>query len=149
MILSAKLKKVQSVIGELTNSNSQGELYLTDVIALLRKKGDRVVPILTPDFIEILGVNDRVQLAECAGLMRDQINDHWMREGVTFIDPTTTWIDVTDSLLSGASFSAVAASTNSVTAVVYEGRVERVYVGHLGQRPREDAVDKSEEVGEL
>ena len=89
------VKKLQSVIGELTNSNSQGELYLTDVIALLRKKGDRVVPILTPDFIEILGVNDRVQLAECAGLMRDQINDHWMREGVTFIDPTTTWIDST------------------------------------------------------
>ena len=39
--------------------------------------------------------------------------------------------------------------TSGVATVVYEGRVERVYVGHLGQRPREDAVDKSEEVGEL
>ena len=45
--------------------------------------------------------------------------------------------------------SETTAETAGVTAVVYEGRVERVYVGHLGQRPREDGVDKSEEVGEL
>jgi bifunctional UDP-N-acetylglucosamine pyrophosphorylase / glucosamine-1-phosphate N-acetyltransferase len=115
------LKKLLSVIGELQNKNSQGELYLTDVIALLRKRGDRVVPILTPDFIEILGVNDRVQLAECAALMRDQINDHWMREGVTFIDPTTTWIDSSVELSPDVLIhpgSAIAGNTKVATGAV-------------------------------
>jgi bifunctional UDP-N-acetylglucosamine pyrophosphorylase/glucosamine-1-phosphate N-acetyltransferase len=68
---------------------------LTQVIEILRAQGERVVPILTPDAVEILGVNDRVQLAECAAIMRDQINDSFMRAGVTLIDPTTTWIDAT------------------------------------------------------
>jgi bifunctional UDP-N-acetylglucosamine pyrophosphorylase/glucosamine-1-phosphate N-acetyltransferase len=89
------LAKLHGAITQLTNANAQGELYLTDVVEILRKSGSRVVPILTPDFVEILGVNDRVQLAECAAIMRDQINDGHMRNGVTFIDPTTTWIDST------------------------------------------------------
>lgn len=89
------LAKLREAIERLSEGNAQGELYLTDVIEILRTDGDQVVPILTPDFIEVLGVNDRTQLAECAALMRDQINDQWMRDGVTMIDPMTTWIDVT------------------------------------------------------
>ena len=89
------LAMLHNAIGKLSSQNAQGELYLTDVIEILRTDGGRVVPVLTPDFIEILGINDRVQLAECAALMRDQINDAFMRSGVTMIDPTTTWIDVT------------------------------------------------------
>ncbi len=88
------LAMLHNAIGRLSDNNSQGELYLTDVIEIIRADGGRVVPVLTPDFIEILGINDRVQLAECAALMRDQINDAFMRSGVTMIDPTTTWIDV-------------------------------------------------------
>ena len=88
------LAMLHNAIGRLSDNNSQGELYLTDVIEIIRADGGRVVPVLTPDFIEILGINDRVQLAECAALMRDQINDAYMRSGVTMIDPTTTWIDV-------------------------------------------------------
>ena len=87
------LAKLHKAISKLTYSNSQQELYLTDVAEIMRKEGGRVVPILTPDFVEILGVNDRVQLAECAAIMRDQINDGHMLAGVTMIDPTTTWID--------------------------------------------------------
>ena len=89
------LSKLHRVIDQLTDDNSQGELYLTQVIEIMRAEGDRVVPILTPDAVEILGVNDRVQLAECAAIMRDQINDSFMRAGVTMVDPTTTWIDST------------------------------------------------------
>ncbi|MCX6428001.1 MAG: bifunctional UDP-N-acetylglucosamine diphosphorylase/glucosamine-1-phosphate N-acetyltransferase GlmU [Actinobacteria bacterium] len=96
------LAKLLEMIGKLVNSNAQGELYLTDVIELLRKNGDRVLPVLTPDAAEILGVNDRVQLAECAALMRDQINDQWMRAGVTMIDPTTTWVDASVEIASDA-----------------------------------------------
>jgi bifunctional UDP-N-acetylglucosamine pyrophosphorylase/glucosamine-1-phosphate N-acetyltransferase len=96
------LVKLRSAIGRLSASNAQGELYLTDVIEILCTDGDRVLPVLTPDFIEILGVNDRAQLAECAAFMRDEINDEWMRAGVTMIDPSTTWVDVTVELESDA-----------------------------------------------
>lgn len=96
------LAKLGKAITHLTDENSQGELYLTEVIEILRKAGDRVVPILTPDFIEILGVNDRVQLAECAAIMRDQINDSLMRAGVTMIDPTTTWVDTSVKIATDA-----------------------------------------------
>ena len=92
--------KLASAIGQITNSNSQGELYLTDVIAILKSSGESIAAILLDDFTEILGVNDRVQLSESAALLRDRINERWMREGVTIIDPTTTWIDATAMLSS-------------------------------------------------
>ncbi len=81
-------------LDRLTTANDQGEEYLTDVIGLLRADGDTVAAIVVPDSSEILGVNDRVQLAEAAASMRDRINDRWMRSGVSMLDPTTTWIDV-------------------------------------------------------
>ena len=96
------LAKLSHAISLLSDDNSQGELYLTQVIEILRKAGDRVVPILTPDFLEILGVNDRVQLAECAAIMRDQINDTLMKAGVTIIDPTTTWVDISAKIATDA-----------------------------------------------
>lgn len=90
--------KLIAAIAEITNSNSQNELYLTDVIGILKNKGESVAAILLEDFTEILGVNDRIQLAESAAILRDRINEYWMRHGVTIIDPTTTWIDATASL---------------------------------------------------
>jgi bifunctional UDP-N-acetylglucosamine pyrophosphorylase/glucosamine-1-phosphate N-acetyltransferase len=50
------------------------------------------VPCGAPE--EILGVNDRVQLAQAAAILRDRINAHWMRAGVSILDPDSTWIDV-------------------------------------------------------
>ena len=87
-----------SAITKITHSNAQGELYLTDVIGVLKGEGASIAAIAIDDFTEILGVNDRIQLAESAALMRDRINENWMREGVTIIDPTTTWIDSTAHL---------------------------------------------------
>jgi bifunctional UDP-N-acetylglucosamine pyrophosphorylase/glucosamine-1-phosphate N-acetyltransferase len=89
------LSKLHKFINHLTDDNDQGELYLTQVIEIMRAQGEQVVPIITPDAVEVLGVNDRVQFAECAAIMRDQINDSFMRAGVTLVDPTTTWIDTT------------------------------------------------------
>lgn len=80
---------------KLTSDNSQGELYLTDVMALVKSSGKVAVAIQSNDFTETLGINDRSQLAECAAIMRDRINDEHMRNGVTIIDPQTTWIDST------------------------------------------------------
>jgi len=83
-----------SALGQITTDNAQGEEYLTDVIGLLRAGGRSVSASVCVDPHEILGVNDRVQLAEAAGLMRDRINSGWMREGVTIADPASTWLDV-------------------------------------------------------
>ena len=87
--------KLAGAIGKLKNDNSQGELYLTDVIEILRNEGGKIAAVLIDDFIEILGVNDRVQLAESAALLRDRINEDLMRAGVTIVDPLSTWVDST------------------------------------------------------
>jgi len=76
------------------SANDQGEEYLTDVVGILRGQSLPVAAVRVPDSDEILGVNDRVQLAEAAAIMRDRINDRWMRHGVSMLDPSTTWIDV-------------------------------------------------------
>jgi bifunctional UDP-N-acetylglucosamine pyrophosphorylase/glucosamine-1-phosphate N-acetyltransferase len=87
--------KLVGAIGKLKNDNSQGELYLTDVLEILRNDGGSVAAVLIEDFIEILGVNDRAQLAESAALLRDLINDDLMKSGVTIVDPMNTWVDST------------------------------------------------------
>jgi bifunctional UDP-N-acetylglucosamine pyrophosphorylase/glucosamine-1-phosphate N-acetyltransferase len=81
-------------LGELTTANAQGEEYLTDVIGLLVDAGHGVLAHATGDPTEVLGVNDRVELSRLRALLRDRINDGWMRSGVTIVDPMTTWIDV-------------------------------------------------------
>lgn len=88
-------QKLAAAIKELKSDNSQGELYLTDVIEILRNGGAKIAAVLIDDFIEILGVNDRVQLAESASLLRDRINEDLMRAGVTIVDPLSTWVDAT------------------------------------------------------
>ena len=80
-------------LSELTTNNSQGEEYLTDVLAIERGWGLRVAAHAAAAPEEIAGVNDRVQLAEAAAVLRQRINHAWMREGVTIVDPATTWIE--------------------------------------------------------
>jgi bifunctional UDP-N-acetylglucosamine pyrophosphorylase/glucosamine-1-phosphate N-acetyltransferase len=87
--------KLAAAIGKLKSDNSQGELYLTDVLEILRNDGGSIAAVLIEDFIEILGVNDRSQLAESAALLRDLINDNLMKAGVTIVDPISTWVDST------------------------------------------------------
>jgi bifunctional UDP-N-acetylglucosamine pyrophosphorylase/glucosamine-1-phosphate N-acetyltransferase len=88
------LAKLRAALAKVTSDNAQGEQYLTDVIALLVSTGEVVDSVTTADAIETLGVNDRVQLAAVRRAMRDRIVTHWMREGVTIIDPQTTWMGV-------------------------------------------------------
>jgi bifunctional UDP-N-acetylglucosamine pyrophosphorylase / glucosamine-1-phosphate N-acetyltransferase len=82
-------------IKRVTTDNSQQEEYLTDVVEILRRDGHLVGAVLAPDPDEIRGVNDRVQLAQARRALNDRILDGWMRAGVTFIDPASTWVDVT------------------------------------------------------
>jgi bifunctional UDP-N-acetylglucosamine pyrophosphorylase/glucosamine-1-phosphate N-acetyltransferase len=87
-------QRLTESLAAITTQNAQGEEYLTDVIAILRAGSHRVSAAVVDDPMEILGVNDRVQLAEAGAIMRDRINVHWMTEGVTIVDPGSTWIDV-------------------------------------------------------
>ena len=74
------------------NDNAQGEYYLPDVIEILQKQGEVVSAYVTEDFNETLGVNDRFALSQAEGLMRARINERHMRNGVTIINPESTYI---------------------------------------------------------
>jgi bifunctional UDP-N-acetylglucosamine pyrophosphorylase/glucosamine-1-phosphate N-acetyltransferase len=71
----------------------QGEYYLTDAVAMAVAEGCDVSAIGTDEVVECLGINTRVHLAEAEKAMRQRINRHWMLQGVTLVDPVTTYID--------------------------------------------------------
>ncbi|MET0740293.1 MAG: bifunctional UDP-N-acetylglucosamine diphosphorylase/glucosamine-1-phosphate N-acetyltransferase GlmU, partial [Candidatus Nanopelagicales bacterium] len=85
---------LRQAINALTRDNAQGEEYLTDVLGILGRAGHRLGAVIAQDRHEILGVNDRVQLAAAGAYLRDRIAEAWMRAGVAIIDPATTWIGV-------------------------------------------------------
>ena len=92
--------QLRQALTQLTTNNAQGEEYLTDVIGILVSQGKTVGALVSKDANETLGVNDRVQLATAGALMRDRINETHMRNGVTIVDPATTWIDATVTIAS-------------------------------------------------
>jgi bifunctional UDP-N-acetylglucosamine pyrophosphorylase / glucosamine-1-phosphate N-acetyltransferase len=77
----------------ITTDNTQGELYVTDVIEVLAGAGHQVVGVLADDADETHGVNDRAQLAAAEAELRHRLNREWMEAGVTFVDPTSTYVD--------------------------------------------------------
>ena len=79
-------------IGEVGCDNAQGEYYLPDMLEILRNHGLGVTYFHCNDFREGLGVNSRAQLAELTAIARDRINARLMAEGVTMIDPSSTWV---------------------------------------------------------
>jgi len=85
--------KLWPVLDRLTPHNAQGELYLTDSVALLVSDGGRVAVHKGGDPVETEGVNTRAELAGAAAALRDRINHAHMLAGVTIVDPHTTWID--------------------------------------------------------
>jgi len=84
---------LRSSLTKIDRANAQKEFYLTDVVAVLRDKGEVVEAVKTRDPTEVLGVNSRVQLADVAALMRRRIAERHMLDGVTIVDPATTFID--------------------------------------------------------
>ncbi|KTR62127.1 glucosamine-1-phosphate N-acetyltransferase [Exiguobacterium indicum] len=89
-MLFATLKQVK-------NDNAQGEYYLPDVIEIAKAAGETIAAYAAPTFEETIGVNDRVALAQAETSMRKRTNEYWMRQGVSFVDPSSTYIgpDVT------------------------------------------------------
>ena len=82
-----------AALHQLSNDNAQGEYYLTDVIGILKQAGKQVGAFQMDDFTESMGVNDRVALANATRVMQQRINTRHMQNGVTMIDPATTYID--------------------------------------------------------
>jgi bifunctional UDP-N-acetylglucosamine pyrophosphorylase/glucosamine-1-phosphate N-acetyltransferase len=80
------------------NANAKGEYYLTDVVGVAREDGLPVGGHVLDDVRQTEGANDRAQLAGLAAELNRRTLQRWMREGVTIVDPTTTWIDVDVSL---------------------------------------------------
>jgi bifunctional UDP-N-acetylglucosamine pyrophosphorylase/glucosamine-1-phosphate N-acetyltransferase len=78
--------------------NAKGEEYLTDVVAILRAEGQHVASVTLEDPDEVLGVNDRAQLARARHIFNARLLGSWMGAGVTIVDPATTWIDTGVSL---------------------------------------------------
>lgn len=86
-------QKLFAALKKINNNNAQGEYYLTDVIGIMKQAGEIVTAYRMPDFNESMGVNNRVALAQANRIMRQRINEELMMNGVTMIDPATTYID--------------------------------------------------------
>ena len=75
------------------NDNAKGEYYLTDTVRIAREAGLAVGAFAIDDVMQTEGANDRVQLAELGRELNRRIVTQWMRDGVTVMDPATTWIE--------------------------------------------------------
>lgn len=91
-------KVLRSALGRIGRDNAQGEVYLTDVLALARADGGAVRAVRSDDPVAVEGVNDRAQLAVLGAELNRRLVSDWMIAGVTVIDPATTWVDVTVEL---------------------------------------------------
>jgi len=81
-----------AALTEIAPANDQGELYLTDAVTVARQAGKPVAAMLIDDLWQTEGINDRVQLSGMNAEVNRRILQHWMREGVTILDPATTWV---------------------------------------------------------
>jgi bifunctional UDP-N-acetylglucosamine pyrophosphorylase / glucosamine-1-phosphate N-acetyltransferase len=77
------------VLPQISSNNDQKEYYITDAVNFLKP----VRVVVGDDYQEILGINDRKQLADAHTILQTRIKDHWMRQGVTMIDPASVTID--------------------------------------------------------
>ncbi len=84
---------LREAAGRLRNQNAQQEYYLTDTIEDFARSGRRVVPVMATDHLHVLGINDRVELAQARKEMNARLCAQYMRDGVTIIDPDATYLE--------------------------------------------------------
>jgi bifunctional UDP-N-acetylglucosamine pyrophosphorylase/glucosamine-1-phosphate N-acetyltransferase len=85
-------------LARIRNDNAKREYYLTDVVGIAREDSLQVGAFVTDDVTQTEGANDRAQLAGLAAELNRRILARWMRDGVTVVDPGSTWVDVGVSL---------------------------------------------------
>ena len=86
-------KDLFEALSHVTNDNAQGEYYLPDVLEILKKKCEKIWAVAADDYEDTLGINSRLQLAGAEKILRRRKNEELMSEGVTIMDPATTYID--------------------------------------------------------
>jgi bifunctional UDP-N-acetylglucosamine pyrophosphorylase / glucosamine-1-phosphate N-acetyltransferase len=85
--------KLKEALTKISPKNAQGEYYLTDVFNIFLDQGESIMTYCTEDVHEALGINSRAQLAQAEKVVRQRILTYWMEEGVTIIDPESTFVD--------------------------------------------------------
>ncbi len=85
--------ELRDAVAALKNDNAQGEYYLTDAVAHFVRAGKRVRPLLVDNHLHTLGINDRVELAIARREMNERLCAGYMRDGVTIVDPATTYLE--------------------------------------------------------
>lgn len=86
-LLAVPASSLRQWLADLKNDNAQGEYYLTDIIVMAVRSGMKVNAVVAPTEMEVLGVNDKVQLAQLEGALRAQLARELMIDGVTLADP--------------------------------------------------------------
>jgi bifunctional UDP-N-acetylglucosamine pyrophosphorylase/glucosamine-1-phosphate N-acetyltransferase len=84
---------LRDCISQVTQQNAQGEVYLTDVVQLARQQGGAVGALTCKDPATIAGINDRAALSRVASTFNRRLVEQFQLQGVTVVDPATTWID--------------------------------------------------------
>ena len=102
-ILSASVGFLSEYLPRLTDNNAQGEIYLTDLVAEAVSKGVQVNAIQATDYREVLGVNDRIQLAQVERIFQQRQAEDLMKQGVSIADPSR--IDCRGSVKAGMDCS--------------------------------------------
>jgi bifunctional UDP-N-acetylglucosamine pyrophosphorylase/glucosamine-1-phosphate N-acetyltransferase len=80
-------------LGSIASQNAQGEYYLTDLVAIYRRRKLVVETVHVADAVEVRGINSRTELAEVSRLVRQKKNEELMAAGVTLIDPAATYVE--------------------------------------------------------
>lgn len=84
---------LREAVGGLRNDNAQHEYYLTDTIDEVARSGKRIVPVIAGDHLHVLGINDRIELAQARKEMNKRLCEQHMRDGVTIVDPEATYLE--------------------------------------------------------
>lgn len=113
-VLAAPAARLKVWLQRLTNDNAQGEYYLTDIIGMAVAEGVTVNGVKAQDWKEVMGINDRKQLAEAERALQQRLVEELMEQGVSFADPAR--VDIRGKLTCGTEVFIDA-------GVVFEGEV--------------------------
>ncbi len=149
-----KKEILQKYLPRLSNDNAQKEYYLTDIVALAKKDGYTIKPIFV-DEENFKGVNSKLDLAHAEEIMQKRIKERWMREGVTFRLPQTSFVEIDVEfegeceVESGCAFygkSKIVSSHIKTGSVIEESEIRYSSVGPMA-RVRPGSVLKDTHIG--
>ena len=128
-----KTELLADALKQITPANAQGEYYLTDCLEIISKV-EPIGVMCLEDATEAFGINDRVQLAEAAAIMQKKINTMHMRNGVTLIDPSNTYIEAnviigSDTVIYPASYIGKGSRIGSGCTLMGANRLDNATVG--------------------